>query len=236
MTRGTADSFTNRNDQAPIFAVSRLRMGTDGEGITTLVAFMGCPLRCKCCLNPKCHEPVFREDGKTPNDGIMLLTPRELYEQVRIDNIYFQATGGGICFGGGEPTMYVEFIKAFKNICGGRWKITLETSLRCSYAAISRLSDVVDHWIVDVKSMDESICEKYTGCRSAMDQLLFSLNRLVPNDRVTIKVPRIEGFNDDYDLEGDVKWIRQRFGFPDVKTIRYVNPADRNNKKHNSHE
>ena len=36
---------------APIFAISRLRMGTDGSGITTLVTFMGCPLQCKYCLN-----------------------------------------------------------------------------------------------------------------------------------------------------------------------------------------
>ena len=42
-----------------------------------------------------------------------MLTPQRLYDLVKIDNIYFQTTGGGICFGGGEPTMYANFIKAF---------------------------------------------------------------------------------------------------------------------------
>ena len=35
----------------PFFGVSRLRMGLDGRGVTTLVTFMGCQLRCKYCLN-----------------------------------------------------------------------------------------------------------------------------------------------------------------------------------------
>ena len=35
----------------PTAAVSRLRMATDGEGITTLVCAVGCPLRCAYCIN-----------------------------------------------------------------------------------------------------------------------------------------------------------------------------------------
>ena len=101
-------------------------MNTDGSGITTLVAFMGCPLKCRYCLNPKCHEPI--KEG----DDIMMVTPQGLYDLVKIDNIYFQTTGGGVCFGGGEPTMYANFIKEFRQVCGDKWKITLETSLACS--------------------------------------------------------------------------------------------------------
>lgn len=35
----------------PIFAIDRLRIGTDRHGIIPLVYFMGCPLRCAYCLN-----------------------------------------------------------------------------------------------------------------------------------------------------------------------------------------
>ena len=38
---------------APLIGISRHRLSTDGEGVTTLVAFHGCPLRCKYCLNPQ---------------------------------------------------------------------------------------------------------------------------------------------------------------------------------------
>ena len=40
--------------KAPVFAVSRHRLGTDGAGVTTLVGFRGCPLSCRYCLNPEC--------------------------------------------------------------------------------------------------------------------------------------------------------------------------------------
>ena len=149
--------------KAPIFAVSRLRMGTDGKGITTLVAFMGCPLNCKYFLNPQCHEPVYETDGTTLRKNIMMLTPQNLYELVKVDNLYFQTTGGGICFGGGEPTMYADFIVEFRKICGHRWKIILETCLHCSDNVIKQLSKVVDHWIVDIKTMDPLAYEQYTG-------------------------------------------------------------------------
>ena len=35
----------------PLIGLARHRLGTDGEGITTLVAAAGCPLRCHWCIN-----------------------------------------------------------------------------------------------------------------------------------------------------------------------------------------
>ena len=207
--------------KAPIFAISRLRMGTDGSGITTLVTFMGCPLKCKYCLNKKCHEPIYEADGKTLRNGIMLLTPQELYDLVKVDNIYFQSTGGGICFGGGEPTLYKDFIVEFKKICGDKWKITLETSLRCSYNTIKDLSPVVDHWIVDIKSMNPFIYEEYTGVMLGILQHLSSIQKLVPQEKITVKVPHIPGFNDDEDLDSDIDELKQHFGFVNINIVEY---------------
>lgn len=36
-----------------LIGLSRHRIGVDGAGVTTLVAFHGCPLDCKYCLNPQ---------------------------------------------------------------------------------------------------------------------------------------------------------------------------------------
>lgn len=207
--------------KAPIFGISRLRMGTDGPGITTLVTFMRCPLRCKYCANPQCHKPIYKDDDKTLNDGVMMLTPQELYDIVKIDNIYFQTTGGGICFGGGEPTLYADFIEEFRRICNRNWKISLETSLYCSYAIKKQLSGIVDYWIVDVKSIHSSPYESYTGRTSYILQFLKSLQMLVPQDRVTIRVPRIPNYNDDCDLQKDVNEIKRRFGFKNIEISEY---------------
>ena len=102
--------------KAPIFAISRLRMKTDGNGITTLVAFMGCPLRCKYCLNEQCHQFIYEEDGIKPRNGVILLSAQDLYDKVKIDNIYFQATGGGICFGGIQTTLRGKMESYIRNV------------------------------------------------------------------------------------------------------------------------
>ena len=39
--------------RAKIIGIARHRLSTDGDGVTTLVAFHGCPLSCRYCLNPQ---------------------------------------------------------------------------------------------------------------------------------------------------------------------------------------
>ena len=216
------------NRQA-FFGISRHRIGIDGKGVTTLVTFMGCPYKCKYCLNECCHEPIFKEDGITPNDDIMLLTPQELYDKVKIDNIYFQATDGGICFGGGEPLLHSTFIKEFREICGSKWKITVEKALACSWADINQLAPIVDHWIVDIKDMNSSIKSKYTGMPESS---LASLNLLKGNgiiQNVTVKVPHIPEYNTDKDVAKSIEQIKG-LGFKDIVECQYIK-FNGNNKK-----
>lgn len=207
-------------NKAPIFAIDRLRMGTDGVGITTLVCFAGCPLKCKYCINRHCHLPIYQNDGQTPRQGTMLLTPQELYEKVKIDNIYFQSTGGGITFGGGEPTLYAQFIEEFRAVCGNKWKLNIETSAYCSHDTLRSLSYVVDHWFVDIKSMNAQVYEAYTEQPSQVMDSLRWLQSLVPPERVTIRIPTIPHYNEDADIEQEMALIRS-FGFTNIDHFTY---------------
>ena len=89
----------------PILGVNRHRLLIDGEGVTTLVAFHGCPLHCKYCLNPQSLSDDF---------DFPLYSCEQLYERVKVDELYFLATRGGITFGGGEPCLRSEFINRFR--------------------------------------------------------------------------------------------------------------------------
>lgn len=64
----------------PLIGIARHRLTIDGEGVTTLVAFHGCPLRCKYCLNLTSLQP----DGVWENYDC-----NQLYEEVRKDELYF---------------------------------------------------------------------------------------------------------------------------------------------------
>ncbi len=214
--------------QQPFFGLSRLRMGIDGRGVTTLVTFMGCQLRCKYCLNERCHGKVYEDDGATPCKGILMLTPQQLYDIVKKDNIYFQATGGGVCFGGGEPLEHPEFIMEFRKLCGTRWKITVETALACHPHNIELLTPIVDHWIVDIKDMNPRIREKYTGRVGDSAHQLCYLKQYGIVDNVTIRVPHIPSFNTDEDVKRSIEQVKI-LGFKDIQEFEYLVLTENNN-------
>ena len=184
---------------APIITHSRLRMATDGEGVTTLVCFHGCPLRCKYCLNPF----SFAEDTKRET-----LTPRELYDRVKLDALYFLATGGGVTFGGGEPLLYPAFLREFREICGGEWHLCAETSLNVPKEHVETAASCIDHFYVDCKDTNPAIYRSYTGKdNGGMLQNLALLLSLVGKDRVTVRVPLIPEFNTEEDREATRKLL-----------------------------
>ena len=176
---------------ALIFAVSRHRLATDGDGCTTLVTFSGCPLRCKYCLNKTSWKP---EKGK-------VYTPESLFEEVKIDQLYFLATHGGVTFGGGEPLLQAEFIKEFRALCGKQWQLLAETCLNVPLENVQAVDPILDGYIVDIKDLDSEIYKKYTGKDNALvlSNLEWVLQQGGP-DRVVVRVPHIPNYNTDEDV------------------------------------
>ncbi|WP_270535936.1 radical SAM protein [Prevotella denticola] len=198
---------------APFIAVNRHRLATDGEGVTTLVAFHGCPLRCRYCLNPQCLQV----------DGVWRrLTPGELYSEVEIDDLYFVATGGGICFGGGEPLLYPDFIRTFSKLMNPEWKLTVETSLNVPLENIKTIAALVQMWYIDIKDFSPTIYNAYTGKDNT--QVIRNLVWLAANgyaDKVILRLPLIP----DYNTEEDRLLSQQRLealGFAHFDKFTYL--------------
>lgn len=185
--------------EARIFAVSRHRLVTDGDGCTTLVTFNGCPLRCKYCLN----KVSWKEEGGK------VYTPQTLYEEVKIDQLYFLATHGGITFGGGEPLLQVGFLKEFRALCGNQWKLVVETSLNVASELVQAADMVLDGYIVDIKDMNPEIYEAYTGKNNAL--VLKNLEWLLQQGdpcRIVVRVPHIFDFNTDQDVANSMEQLK----------------------------
>ena len=203
-----------KNDlTAPVVAISRHRIATDGEGVTTLVVFHACPLRCRWCLNPH----TWRE-GYT----FRTMTPRHLLASVSVDDLYFKATGGGITFGGGEPSLRSRFIEEFRRICPAQWKINIETSLNVPQEHIARLSCNIDQWVIDIKDMNQDVYKEYTGMDNT--RVVENLNFLVSRglaERCLIRVPMIPRFNTEEDRESSVDRLRM-MGFANFDKFEYI--------------
>lgn len=197
---------------AALIGISRHRLTTDGEGVTTLVAFHGCPLRCKYCLNPQ----SFAQEGVWKQYDC-----EQLYEEVKIDELYFLATHGGVTFGGGEPALQSNFISEFRRLCGTGWKITIETSLNVPQENIERLLPVVDCYIVDIKDMNNDRYETYTG--KSNTRVIENLRWLVVQGKakqITVRVPHIPSYNTETDIENSIHQLKE-IGLSDFDRFTY---------------
>ena len=185
--------------KARVIGISRHRLTTDGDGVTTLVAFNGCPLHCKYCLNNHCWDP---ERGKE-------YTPETLYEETKIDQLYFLATHGGVTFGGGEPLLQVDFIKEFRSLCGPQWQILAESSLNVPFANLEALDPILDGYIVDIKDVNPEIYQAYTGKDNVvvLKNLEWLLQHRDPNC-ILVRVPHIPDFNTDEDVAKSMERLK----------------------------
>ncbi len=197
----------------PSIGYDRLRMETDGEGVTTLVCAQGCPLRCKYCINPESS----RDRGRPRH----IFTPESLYKLVKIDSLYFLATGGGVMFGGGEPLLYVDFMEAFAKLATD-WKIYCETSLWVSPRAVERAARLVDHFIVDVKDTDPDVYRAYTGRDFfRVEKNLRLLLSLAGAEKITVRLPLIPDFNTDTHRDRSEALLRS-WGVTRFERFNYV--------------
>ena len=188
-----------------IMRISRLRMGTDGRGVTTLVAFFDCPLHCKYCINDFCHEKA--DDFKTVPRGEY--TPAELMRILRKDDIYYKMSGGGVTFGGGEPLLQSAFIHQVCKLADPEWKMRVETSLNVPWRCVEPVINDFDEWIIDIKDSDRDMYRKYTGSpnHNLIDNL-FRLKEMIDRNKLHFRIPRIPDFNNEEDIKESIEWIK----------------------------
>ena len=192
--------------------VDRLRMGTDGNGITSLVTFYGCPLKCRFCLNPQCHRDI---------SNIKLSRPNEVYNMVAIDELYYLATGGGVTFGGGEPLLYSEFIIKILELGAKKWNVTIETSLNVPFEKIKVLLPYINEMIVDVKDVNPQIYKLYT--QSSNNVVLENLKLLADSgfaEKMLVRIPLINGYNKQADIKNS-KRILEDMGYSTFDFFEY---------------
>lgn len=205
----------NQEVKMPLVSINRHRLKTDGTGVTTLVGAYGCPLSCKYCINPHCWHPDSLAKCRK-------VTPKELYEELKIDNLYFLATNGGVTFGGGESLLHADFIKEFRKECGEEWNITLETSLNVPMKNLETVLPVATDYIVDIKDMNPERYKAYTGLDN--DRVIENLKLLVnkvEKEHMIIRVPLIPDFNTKEDVERSVVRLKE-MGIENIEVFSYV--------------
>ena len=102
----------------------------DGPGIRTTVFFHGCPLDCWWCHNPEARGelPEGLPTGKAADSfrwyrprpakpEAQLLTIDAVMDEIKRDEVFYNISGGGVTFSGGEPMMQIDFLHDLLTAC-----------------------------------------------------------------------------------------------------------------------
>jgi len=188
-------------DACPTGAVS-------GEGTCTLcgTCVEACPTRAR--------EIIGRD-----------MTAEELMVEIRKDRVFYEESGGGVTFSGGEPLMAHEFLEAVLDQCIREGVHTAVDT--CGYVppmVLRRLSKKVGLFLYDLKLMDDEKHRTFTGVSN--EQILKNLEELASmHASVMVRIPIIPGVNDD---DGNIERTGEflsRLGLTQVRLLPYHTTA-----------
>ena len=151
---------------AYIFNIQRFSIH-DGPGIRTTVFFQGCPMGCVWCHNAE-GIPHYLEKPHGKNEigfsGLKKYTLKNLTEEIMKDRVFYDESGGGVTFSGGEPLMQPEFlIEILKKMKDLQIYTAVDTSgyaLEKWFYEVAMLADLL---LFDLKIVDNDLHIKYTG-------------------------------------------------------------------------
>ncbi len=147
-----------------------------------------CNLCGKCCQ--VCPTGALTIVGKQ-------VSLEEVLREIDKDSIFYDESQGGVTASGGEPLLQLDFLNALLKECKDRdIRTAVDTCGYASHDAIDKISDKVDLFLYDIKTMDEKKHMKYTGVSNK--PILENLKRLAENgSNIQIRFPIIPGINDD---------------------------------------
>lgn len=175
----------------------------DGPGIRTTVFFKGCPLRCGWCHNPEgidpAPQPMGPTHGQTGRNPSMIghrATAAQVMTEIRKDLIFYDESGGGVTFSGGEPLMQPEFLTALLDLCRAEAIHTaVDTSGLAPARPFARVADRADLILFDLKIIDPLAHRERTGASNA--QILENLSVAADSGTaLRIRIPLIPGVTD----------------------------------------
>lgn len=171
----------------------------DGPGIRTVFFMQGCPLKCKYCHNP---DSLCFDGGKGYTvDELVAFAKR--YKPYYKDN-------GGVTFSGGEALMQGEFVyEAIKALKAEGIHVVLDTSGVGQSFYFSKILDLVDMVIMDVKHFDSAFYKDLTGVSMKRSHQFIDALKTFQGD-VWVRHVMVPGYTDNYESMNKLfKYISQ---------------------------
>lgn len=217
---------------------------SDGPGVRTTVFFKGCPLKCPWCHNPEsqryekemmlfpekcidcgnckkdqpCYTLARRQVGKA-------YSPGEMAHELIKDKSYFDTSGGGVTFSGGEALSFIDYLSEVAVMLKRKGvHIAIQTSGFFDYEAFNtKLMDNIDLIFYDLKIMDAKRHQTLLGQPNRV--ILENFKKIITSG-ITV-IPRIPLIPNYVATEANLAAIARFFHEQDVRACEflYYNPG-----------
>jgi len=169
---------------------------------------------CSSCIE-KCYADAINIIGRHLNVD-------EVLEIVERDREFYEKSGGGVTFSGGEPTSQPQFLAALCREAKQRNLHTcIETSAYCEWDLLEPILKDVDQLLVDIKHMEPEEHERLTGVSNHL--ILDNIRRFIDMGIPTrIRIPLVPNCNDsEENIRATAQFVASLASPPRVDILPY---------------
>jgi pyruvate formate lyase activating enzyme len=180
------------------------------------------PDLCKICgkCAEVCPTKAIEMSGKE-------MSVSEIMDSIEKERVFFDQSGGGVTFSGGEPLVHTKMLVELLDECGKRGiHRIVDTAGNVRTETILDVARKTDLFLYDLKMMDSVLHKKWIN--SGNEKILHNLNAIAgAGAHIIIRIPLIGGVNDtDENIEHTAKFISELAGDKkEVHLLPYHNIA-----------
>jgi pyruvate formate lyase activating enzyme len=125
------------------------------------------------------------------------MTVEEIMAEIEKERVFFEQSGGGVTFSGGEPMLHTDFLVRLLEECRERGIHTaVDTAGFVSREILLRVAKCTDLFLYDLKLMDSDRHREWTGVPN--ERIMENLRTLAESGaKINVRIPLVGGVNDD---------------------------------------
>ncbi|MDP3565111.1 MAG: glycyl-radical enzyme activating protein, partial [Methanoregula sp.] len=125
------------------------------------------------------------------------MTVEEILAEIEKERVFFEQSGGGVTFSGGEPMLHADFLVRLLDACRERGIHTaVDTAGLVSSEILLKVAERTDLFLYDLKLMDSDRHQKWTGVPN--ERILENLRMLAESGaNINVRIPLVGNVNDD---------------------------------------
>jgi len=145
----------------------------------------------------------------------------DVVKEVLKDRIFYEQSGGGVTFSGGDPLTQPEFLEALLAELRSRGiRTAVDTAGTFAADLMARISALTDLFLYDLKFIDDTKHREFTGVSNVL--ILENLKRLTAGPaQVWVRIPLIAGINDDGNINSTITFLRALNSIKSVGLLPY---------------